>query len=1570
MVDNKILEFAKCAKDPVYYMNNYGYVFDAKKKMVAPMKCFEYQNDCIRKFHKNQNNIILKSRQCLPGNTYVDTPQGYKSIKDFKVGDEVYSYNLLSNEVEVDTVYDAWCSGDNQCVEIEFDNTESIESGENHPFYDINKKEWVIAKNLTNGDEVLNFKKEKSVVIKVIKTDIKKCYDISVTKNENFFVDGLLVHNTGLSVVTAGYVAWRLMFRYDEKILIIANDGTGAMRFLATVKQFIEYTPDWLKPDAVEQNNTKKIAFSNNSYAEAKASSPNAGRGDSLTMLVLDETAFIKDDEDIWMGAGMALSQTGGKCIMISCVPKETMVFTNKGIKKIDDFILEDKRGGYKVDKYSVFGKDKLRDGDLFFNNGLHKTKKITTTNTQIEGTLNHKLWGCKKGVFDWYKMEDLDIDDYISVQYGMETWGNNDDLSNFNPSNSNKISNKFNPKKINKNIAYLIGLYISEGSVYKKFNKENVFIGGSVTITCGDDVSKAIKSVGLSYSCHDGIHYSIGSKNLIEFLEFIGFDLSKKAKEKEIPSRVLEMSRENIIYMIRGIFDGDGYSRKDRGYVGISMNSKKLIDQIRMILLNFGILTDYFEVKTKITKKVNVETMNFRISANGEFSKVFYDKIGFGFDRKQKNNVVLEKYNLEIGSKNDIIPFSADLVKKMVEESGYNTYFFKKNKITTDVLLNSKKEYTKRNTTRSVFLKMFDLCKDKITKNTRNEIEKVLSKNLKWNKIKNIEYSEKETFDFSLPNNDEDFWAHSVIYNGVLGHQTPNGTSGLYYKTWRNAINNDNDFVGTTVHWTENPISSEGLEYRTNEQGDSVAWSPWYESQCKRLDWDSVKIAQELDLSFEGSKRLAIDPLLIVKYRKRVDDDCKVDSYLSFDFLEKDNLEKFANFTNQITNMQVFKKPEEGRQYIIGCLPPGEKVLTNSGLKNIEEIDFADKLIDKNGLEVDIKNIQITKGVDDYVYEIRPSNVYRKTKFTKDHPILVCNDYKLKRNYNPNHDVYRFNERYWDLKFDFVNASELKVGDWLVYPNIYFGKDKNEEFIKSKFTQFSDNSRKDFVIDENIVLDEEFWWFVGIWLAEGWVQSDDKYKYSVHTCHNLTEELAYVERLDSLFKKYGRNISTVIKGDCNAIETVFGSKQIYNFLLSNFGKYADGKYISEWVKYIPENLKIKLLEGYLNGDGSWFKDSKRGNSTISYVSVSLELLESIQDILFSIGLISNLNLLRHEKESKIRDRVVLQKKTYQLTLCHYDSLRLIEKIGYEHDFEIKNNRTIKDCFLSKDNKFIHFRIKDFEKIKYEGDVYNFETETHTYLCRNITTHNCDVARGDGNDFSTIQVIDVVSLEQVAEYRDKIGPDLFPFVINYVARMYNTAYVAIEANSFGLGVCFDIRDKFKYPRNRLHFSKNVQDMHVSHYKYKINEGTEIPGFQTTGKNRVLLIKSIIQHMRENSLILHSKKLIAEFETFIMNGEKPEHEKGANDDLIMALGIGLYIRDTEFENVTNSTEMYKSMLNAMMLNTNSIVGRTLTNDKKDSIPKGGGGLYLFNGENNNFNINGHNNNDDDLSWLLS
>lgn len=180
------LELAKCMADPIYYLENYGVIFDADKGELSSFSPYEYQKKVIHKFNKYQNNIILKSRQ------------------------------------------------------------------------------------------------------------------------------------TGLSVATAGYVAWAALMIHDQRILIIANDFKGAKRFLETVKQYINNTPDFLMPQARLKDNQNELTFSNGSSIKAVASSPDAGRGDSLTMLILDEAAFIEHAEQINMGAGLAVSRTGGKTIIIS----------------------------------------------------------------------------------------------------------------------------------------------------------------------------------------------------------------------------------------------------------------------------------------------------------------------------------------------------------------------------------------------------------------------------------------------------------------------------------------------------------------------------------------------------------------------------------------------------------------------------------------------------------------------------------------------------------------------------------------------------------------------------------------------------------------------------------------------------------------------------------------------------------------------------------------------------------------------------------------------------------------------------------------------------------------------------------------------------------------------------------------------------------------------------------------------------------------------------------------------------------------------------------------------------
>lgn len=137
-----------------------------------------------------------------------------------------------------------------------------------------------------------------------------------------------------------------------------------------------------------------------------------------------------------------------------------------------------------------------------------------------------------------------------------------------------------------------------------------------------------------------------------------------------------------------------------------------------------------------------------------------------------------------------------------------------------------------------------------------------------------------------------------------------------------------------------------------------------------------------------------------------------------------------------------------------------------------------------------------------------------------------------------------------------------------------------------------------------------------------------------------------------------------------------------------------------------------------------------------------------------------------------------------------------------------------------------------------------------------------------------------------------------------------------------------------------------------HWNVNVDESGEIPGFQTTTTTRPLIIASLITYMRERKISIHSRRLVEEFKTFIYNGQKAEHAPGFHDDLIIALAIALYIRDTEFANVFISKDFYKSMLESFSHE---------TTDNKYSVDK-----PSITGIKNSLNETS----DDDLSWLLN
>jgi len=142
-----------------------------------------------------------------------------------------------------------------------------------------------------------------------------KDYD---TAEENI---ALKYRQAGVSTVTSAWASKRLVFAKKskpEKILIIANKLDTAVEMANKVRSFVEQWPNWLGVGfSSEKNAARHFKLTNGCEVKAVATSKDALRGYTPTILIFDEAAYIDADEDFW-SACMASLSTGGKVIVIS----------------------------------------------------------------------------------------------------------------------------------------------------------------------------------------------------------------------------------------------------------------------------------------------------------------------------------------------------------------------------------------------------------------------------------------------------------------------------------------------------------------------------------------------------------------------------------------------------------------------------------------------------------------------------------------------------------------------------------------------------------------------------------------------------------------------------------------------------------------------------------------------------------------------------------------------------------------------------------------------------------------------------------------------------------------------------------------------------------------------------------------------------------------------------------------------------------------------------------------------------------------------------------------------------
>jgi len=197
-----------------------------------------------------------------------------------------------------------------------------------------------------------------------------------------------------------------------------------------------------------------------------------------------------------------------------------------------------------------------------------------------------------------------------------------------------------------------------------------------------------------------------------------------------------------------------------------------------------------------------------------------------------------------------------------------------------------------------------------------------------------------------------------------------------------------------------------------------------------------------------------------------------------------------------------------------------------------------------------------------------------------------------------------------------------------------------------------------------------------------------------------------------------------------------------------------------------------------------------------------------------------------------------------------------------------------------------------------------------------------DVARGDGADFSACHVLDIVSLEQCAEYKGSLGTKDFGNFLVGLATEYNNALLIIERESIGWAAIQPAIDR-NYP-NLFFSSVELKYLDVQRQlgnKYDSDDRKLVPGFSTNIKTRPLVISHLEQYCREEfkcgaGIKIYSKRTLAELDTFIWKNGKAQAIEPYNDDLVMALGIGLWVRDTALRLRQEGIDLTRSTLSHM------------------------------------------------------
>ena len=164
-------------------------------------------------------------------------------------------------------------------------------------------------------------------------------------------------------------------------------------------------------------------------------------------------------------------------------------------------------------------------------------------------------------------------------------------------------------------------------------------------------------------------------------------------------------------------------------------------------------------------------------------------------------------------------------------------------------------------------------------------------------------------------------------------------------------------------------------------------------------------------------------------------------------------------------------------------------------------------------------------------------------------------------------------------------------------------------------------------------------------------------------------------------------------------------------------------------------------------------------------------------------------------------------------------------------------------------------------------------------------------------------------MEIVAEYQGKPNLEQFASLLDSTGKEYGNCLLVVENNSLGIAILEKLQER-EYPN--IYFSIKGTHEYIEQFKAE-SISNSVPGFTTSSKTRPLIVAKLEEFIRNKLITIHSNRTINEFKTFIWSNNRAQAMRSYHDDLIMALAIACWVRDTALQVNQKNVEYKKAMI---------------------------------------------------------